>query len=155
MSEPTQTEYGYNTSREKVVKITREESEREVKQAHNRYITGVDNSHPADESAHKVTWNQSENVRRYRILPIGGTGHHGGAAGDYIRVVEDAPNGAIADAFLAEASAPATDVEYWVAQVNQWSEWKELSKSDDDASLSRLDFEASAAGPFTIFVEAE
>ncbi|MCK4706796.1 MAG: hypothetical protein KAT90_15070 [Gammaproteobacteria bacterium] len=123
-----------------------------ITQRHNRSRTGISATWPGDDSF-SVSWAQSEDVRRYRILVTGGT------AGDTVRVVEDATNEAQAEAWLAlDANSPTSDVEYNIVQTstaNEWSPWQEMSKDPDDLSLSRLDFIGSVAGPFAITVEAE
>lgn len=134
-----------------------------IGQRHNRYFApgAAMNTHPGDDTR-CVTWTQQENVRRYRIYV------EGGSAGDYIKVTEDAPDGAAAALWLDDPTSSATeDVEHWrqytanptsatTVQTAGWSEWREMSKHPSDISLSRLDFEASSASTdFTIFVEAE
>ncbi|MDH5572494.1 MAG: hypothetical protein OEY89_12065 [Gammaproteobacteria bacterium] len=131
----------------------------EIGQRHNRSNNVITATWPGDDTF-SVAWLQSENVRRYRVLVTGG------ADGDYVRVVEDAVNEAQAEAWLAEnLNNTSGDNEYITVHTStpdvagtftpNWSEWQELSKDEDDLSLSRLDFIASAAGPFAITVEAE
>jgi len=127
-------------------------------QPHRRYLSGITATWPGNDTF-SMSFTSVENVRRYRVLVIGG------AAGDYVKVAEDAANQAQAAAWLADpASSASTDVEHsrvyaiptgTIAPNNYWSEWRELSKYSNDLSLSRLDFLGSAAGPFNIFVEAE
>lgn len=127
-------------------------------QPHRRYLSGIIATWPGNDTF-SVTWTALENVRRYRVLVLGG------AANDYVKVTEDAANQAQAAAWLADpASSASTDVEHWRAfavpaatalLATHWSEWKELSKDPNDLPLARLDFLGSAAGPYTIFVEAE
>lgn len=123
-----------------------------ISQRHNRSRTGITATWPGNDDF-SVSWTQSEDVRRYRVLITGGS------AGDTVRVVEDATNEAQAEAWLAlDANSPAADVEYLVVQTttdNRWSPWQEMSKDPADLSLSRLDFIGSAVGPFAITVEAE
>lgn len=130
-----------------------------ISQRHNRYLSGITSTYPGDDTF-SVIWTQAENVRRYRILVVGG------ADGDYVKVTEDAPNFTVEGNWLADpGSNRDIDVEHFRVYTSTpdaagsfiplWSEWQELSKDPDDDSLSRLGFLASAAGPFTIFVEAE
>lgn len=128
-------------------------------QRHNR-LTGssITATWPGNDTF-SVTWTQAENVRRYRVMVTGG------ADGDYVKVCEDAVNEAQAEAWLTTATSTATDLEHYRVYTSTpdangsfiplWSDWQELSKDPGDTSLSRLDFLASAAGPFTVFVEAE
>jgi len=122
-------------------------------QRHNRLVTtDVTATHPGNDTT-AVTWTQAENVRRYRVLALSAT------ATDKVKIVEDAINGTQALAWLSDETESLTaDVEWWMIYVNQWSEWKELSKDAADQSLSRLDFElfTGGTGPITeILVEAE
>lgn len=127
-------------------------------QPHKRYLSGITATWPGNDTF-SVSFASTENVRRYRVLVVGG------AAGDYVKVAEDAANAAQAAAWLADpASSASTDVEHarvyavpagTIATNQHWSEWKELSKDPSDVSLARLDFLASGVGPFSIFVEAE
>lgn len=129
-----------------------------VSQRHNRFISGVTATWPGDDSF-SVLFTQLQNVRRYRVLVIGG------AAGDFVKVSEDAVNEAQEEAWLTEPTSNSySDVEHFrvyavpqgvVVDDSNWSEWMELSKNPKDISLSRLGFLASSAGPFDIFVEAE
>lgn len=135
-------------------------------QRHNRYFAkgAAINAHDGADTYATVTWTQAENVRRYRVLVTGGS------AGDYVKIVEDAPSGAAAALWLDDATSSTspltTDAEHWIhhtsdpisatAQGYGWSEWREMSKDGGDLSLGRLDFEASAADTdFVIWVEAE
>lgn len=127
---------------------------------HNRFLDSVTNSWPGNDTF-SVTFTQTENVRRYRIYVTGGV------AGNYVKVAEDAANEAQAEAWLGDASSSSSqDVEHnrvhtaspvsaTTQQTSGWSKWFDLSKHDNDISLSRLDFLGSAAGPFEICVEAE
>jgi len=128
-------------------------------QRHNRFRDNITATWPGDDTF-SVTFTTTEDVRRYRVLVTGG------ADGDYVKVTEDATNEAQAEAWLANPTASSTvDVEHFRVYsstpdvagsfIPLWSEWKELSKNTSDLSLSRLDFLASAAGPFVVFVEAE
>jgi hypothetical protein len=123
---------------------------------HNRYITGVTATWPGDDTF-SMTFTEAEAVTRYRV-------HVEGAAADtYVKVVEDAVNEAQAEAWLTTATSSASaDVEYDIVRNSSpvaatemgemWSEWKEFPEGE---YLSRLDFLGSAAGPFSIWVEAE
>ena len=121
-------------------------------QRHNRSRTGITATWPSDDTF-SVSWAQSEDVRRYRVLVTGGS------VGDTVRIVEDATNEAQAEAWLAlDANSPTSDVEYNAVQTtttNEWGPWEELSKDPADLSLGRLDFIGSVAGPFAITVQAE
>lgn len=128
-------------------------------QRHNRTNNVITATWPGNDTF-SVSWLQVENVRRYRVLVTGG------ADGDHVRVVEDAANEAQAESWLtASLNSTSSDVAYLIVHTStpdangtfipHWSEWQELSKDPTDLSLSRLDFIASAAGPFTITVEAE
>lgn len=139
--------------------LVNSEAKSAVNQRHNRSNNVITNVWPGDDTF-SVSWTQAENVRRYRILVTGG------ADGDHVRVVEDAVNEVQAEVWLAETlNSVAADVEYFrvfTSQVSggatlapRWSEWQELSKDVNGLSLGRLDFIASAAGPFSITVEAE
>ena len=130
-----------------------------ISQRHNRTNNVITATWPGNDTF-SVSWTQAENVRRYRVLVTGG------ADGDHVRVVEDAINETEAESWLTETlNSTSADVEYLKVYtstpdangtfIQQWSEWQELSKDPDDLSLSRLDFLASAAGPFAITVEAE
>ena len=128
-------------------------------QRHNRSNNVITATWPGNDTF-SVSWTQTEDVRRYRVLVTGG------ADGDHVRVAEDAVNEAQAESWLAAAlNNTSTDVEHSIVYTStpdangtfipHWSDWQELSKDADDLSLSRLDFLASAAGPFAITVEAE
>lgn len=130
-----------------------------LSQRHNRSNNAITATWPGNDTF-SVSWTQAENVRRYRVLVTGG------ADGDHVRVAEDAVNEAQAESWLAAAlNNTSTDVPHLIVYtstpdangtfIQQWSEWQELSKDPDDDSLTRLDFLASAAGPFAITVEAE
>lgn len=131
----------------------------EATQKHDRYRSGITATWPGNDNF-SVTFTQQEDVRRYRVLVVGG------ADGDFVKVVEDAVNEAQAEVWLANPSSSQTaDVEHRRVYTSTpdangsfiplWSEWFELSKDVKDLSLSRLDFLASTAGPFEVFVEAE
>lgn len=127
-------------------------------QRHNRYITGITATWPGNDTF-AVTFTQTENVRRYRYMVTGG------ADGDYVKCCEDAANEAQAESWLTLAASASADREFIHVYTSTpdangsflpiWSEWQEMSKDPADVSLSRLDFLASAAGPFVIWVEAE
>jgi len=123
---------------------------------HNRFIDSISATWP-DNDTFSITWEPSEAVSRYRVKV------RGGAAGDYVKVVEDAANEAQAGAWLTTATSSATvDVEYIIQETSNpvsatimgglWSEWQEFPEGD---YLSRLDFLGSAAGTFSIWIEAE
>lgn len=128
-------------------------------QRHNRLTDTIITSTWPGNDTFSVTWTQAENVRRYRVLVLGG------ADGDYVKVCEDAVNEAQAEAWLTTAVSTSTDLEHFRVYTSTpdaagsfiplWSDWQEMSKDPSDLSLSRLDFLASAAGPFAVFVEAE
>lgn len=131
----------------------------DITQRHNRSNNAITETWPSDDTF-SVSWTQAENVRRYRVLVTGGVD------GDHVRVVEDATSEAQAAAWLTEnLNNVSADNEYLTVHTStpdangtfipNWSEWQELSKAEIDMSLSRLDFMGSAAGPFTITVEAE
>ena len=131
----------------------------DLTQRHNRSNNVISATWPSNDTF-SVSWTQAENVRRYRILVTGG------ADGNHVRVVEDAVNEVQAEAWLAEnLNNVSSDNEYLTVHTStpdangtfipHWSDWQELSKATTDLSLGRLDFIASAAGPFAITVEAE
>jgi hypothetical protein len=128
-------------------------------QRHNRVKTIITATWPANDTF-SVSWTAAENVRRYRIMVTGG------ADGDFVKVCEDAVNAVQAAAWLTTATDSSTaDVDHFRVATSTpdangsfiplWSDWQELSKDAADIPLSRLDFLATAAGPFTVFVEAE
>jgi len=136
-----------------------ERTDAEPTQRHNRSNNVITATWPGNDTF-SVSWTQAENVRRYRVLVTGG------ADGQHVRVVEDAVNEAQAESWLTEnLNNTSADNEYLIVYtstpdangtfIQQWSDWQELSKDKNDLSLSRLDFIASAAGPFAITVEAE
>lgn len=128
-------------------------------QRHNRLTDAIITATWPGNDTFSVSWTQAEDVRRYRVLVTGG------ADGDYVKVCEDAVNEAQAESWLTTAVSTSTDLEHFRVHTSTpdvagsfiplWSDWQELSKDANDLSLSRLDFLASAAGPFTVFVEAE
>lgn len=128
-------------------------------QRHRRFRDNITATWPGNDTF-SVSFTELENVRRYRVLVTGG------ADGDYVKVTEDAANEAQAEAWLADPTASSTtDVEHSRVYTSTpdaagsfiplWSDWFELSKNSGDLPLSRLDFLASAAGPFVVFVEGE
>jgi len=140
-------------------RVIQSENPSDVKQRHNRSNNIITATWPGNDTF-SVSWTQGEDVRRYRVLVTGG------ADGDHVRVVEDATNEAQAESWLATAlNNNSADVEHLLVHTStpdangtftpHWSEWQELSKSTLDLSLGRLDFLASAIGPFAITVEAE
>ena len=141
------------------VNVVISENVNSITERHNRSNNVITATWPGNDTF-SVSWTQAENVRRYRVLVTGG------ADGDHVRVVEDAVNEVQAEAWLtANLNNTSADNEYLIVHTStpdangtfipNWSEWQELSKSTLDLSLSRLDFLASAAGPFAITVEAE
>lgn len=105
------------------------------------------NAHPGDDSQ-AMQFALAENCRFYRLKVLGG------AVGDYIKVVEDAPNGTIEALQLDDptsslvtnvthnrvfTSNPATETQY----EQGWTEWKRLSQDPELPPLRRLGFEAS------------
>jgi len=65
-------------------------------QRHNRLIDNITATWPGNDTF-SVTWTQAEDVRRYRVKVTGG------AADDYVKVVEDSVNEAQAEAWLGGA----------------------------------------------------
>lgn len=104
----------------------------------------------------KVTFTQSENVRRYRVKAEALTG------GGYMKWCEDADNALQAGAWLLAASSnESVDVNHnriedSAGNADGWSEWVYLSQEEKDDSLSNLYFAGdNTAGTWQIFVEAE
>jgi len=121
-------------------------------QKHDRYITGITEVWPSDDTF-AVTFTQLEDVRRYRwrFNTTSGTITH-------VKTVEDSVNEAQAEVWLTDATASGSiDVENRrLETTGVWSEWIELSKAGGDLSLSRLDFLAAGTSPVvSINVEAE
>lgn len=141
------------------MKIVVREGARDVKEPHRRFRSGITNIWPGNENF-SVTFSVPENVRRYRVAVLGGVN------GEYVKVAEDAMIEEVAEQLLQDAvSSIASDVEYDTYYTStpasgqnfklNWSNYKELSKSDLDQPLRSLHFLGSSAGPFTILIDGE
>jgi len=140
-----------DSSGKDVGSLIQSENPADVKERHNRYSTvAITSTHPGDDTT-AMTFTQGENVRRYRVFPVG-------TDGDLLKIVEDAVNGVQELAWVSDETSSLTAVkEWWAAEVNKCSEWKELTRGSNDLSLSRLGFEVYASGSnvTALIVEAE
>lgn len=115
----------------------------------NRKIDSITATWPSNDTF-SIAFTEDQNVRRYRIAVAGGS------AGDYVKCCEDAVSALEAAGFLTGPASRLVEATHdWYFTGTGWSEWQELSTDPDVPALARLDFLGSAAGPFTIFVQAE
>lgn len=112
--------------------------------SHNRFIPSAAVAHPGDDTNNAATWTEAEGITEVTIIANETTASDAAA---YVRVVFDAPNGAVADAWLAE---PAFDLDGAVAFAK--IPFNERVTFSFTSPLRRVDFEPTDA--CNILVEA-